>query len=514
MNAHVPQEIIAGLSDAETRIGSGIYKIIVKSPDSYDGKSVVPFEPNAAQMRFLKNLHHRNVVLKARQLGYSTLIAIVYLDHALFNENQRCAIVAQDIDTAAAIFRDKIKFAYDNLPPAFKAAMPLKRESADELLFEHNNSSIRVATSARGGTTNCLHVSEFGKICRKYPEKASEVMRGSIPSVPIDGFTVIESTAEGQGGYFHDIVKMAQATQETGKPLTPRDWRLHFSAWHENPEYILDPTNVIITAKDHEYFDKIETSCDTKLSLHQRAWYVATRKNDFGDQPEAMWQEYPSTLEEPFQTSTEGVYYAVQLAAARHAGRIADIPIVTSVPVNTFWDIGSRDGTAIWFHQKIGAEHRFIDFIEAWDEPYEYFVKAMQAKGYVWGRHFLPHDAEHRRQQGQRNMSPREMLEQLAPGWRFEIVPRIDEIQQGIQLVRSKFSQAYFDQTRCAAGLTHLQMYRREWNERLGVWRDTPMHDEHSEGADSFRMWAQGWEEHTTSSGSVPRRRNGSGWAV
>lgn len=82
------------------------------------------------------------------------------------------------------------------------ARFPLAADNADELLFAHNNSSIRVATSMRSGTIHRLHVSEFGKICAKYPDKAKEVVTGSIPAVPTNGVLVIESTAEGREGEF------------------------------------------------------------------------------------------------------------------------------------------------------------------------------------------------------------------------------------------------------------------------------------------------------------------------
>lgn len=513
MNVFTP-ELKEAFSDPVTRISSGLYKIIVKSSEAYDGRSVVPFIPNPAQVRFIENLHHRNLVLKARQLGYSTLISIIWLDHALFEPNQRCGIVAQDRETAESIFRDKVKFAYDNLPQSMRDVMPLAKDSASELLFAHNNSSLRVATSMRGSTIHRLHVSEFAKICAKYPEKANEVVTGSLPAVPLDGIAVIESTAEGRGGHFYDLCKRAQELEQLGVPLTERDWRLHFSPWHMAEEYQIDPENVVITPKEHEYFDKVEADTGAKLSLRQRAWYAKTKNSDFAGDPERMYQEYPSTVEEPFAQSTEGTYYAVQLAAARRDGRIGRIPHVSNVPVNTFWDIGSRDGTAIWFHQKVGAEHRFIAFDEAWGEPYAYFIQRMQNRGWIWGTHFLPHDAEHKRQQGARVSSPREMLEEIAPGWRFEIVPRVDEILTGIQQTRDKFSQCWFDETNCAAGLAHLSLYRKEWNERLAVWSDKPRHDEHSEAADALRQFAQGWQDYASSAGAIPKRRNVSGWAA
>lgn len=506
-------DLMRCLADPMWRLCSGaLYKIMVKS-DTGEG-TTVPFRPNRAQRQLLSALWHRNIILKARQLGFTTLVAILWLDHALFNPDQRCGIIAQDREAAEAIFRDKVKFAYERLPPDLLKMFPLGKDSATELLFAHNNSSIRVATSMRSGTIHRLHVSEFGKICAKFPDKAREVVTGSLPAVPLDGIAIIESTAEGQGGDFHDMTKRAQALLQQAKALTSRDYRFHFFPWHDAPEYAIDPEGVVITPKDHEYFDQVQAAIGKKLSILQRAWYVATRNADFAGDPEKMWQEYPSSPDEAFKVSTEGTYYAVQLAAARVAGRICRVPHVSHVPVNTFWDIGASDGTAIWSHQKIGMEHRFIRFDEAWGESYGHFIRLLQDTGWIWGTHFLPHDAEHKRQQGDRVASPIEMLQELAPGWRFEIVPRVSEIQHGIQRVRDVFSQCWFDETNCASGIAHMSMYRKEWNDRLAVWSDKPRHDEHSEAADAFRQFAQGYRDITTAAGTRPRRRATSGMAA
>src|SRR3546814_9481721 len=96
-----------------------------------------------------------------------TRCALVTWSSDVCSSDLRCGIVAQDREAAEVIFRDKVKLAYDRLPPELKAEMPLARDSANELLFAHNNSSIRVATSMRSGTIHRLHVSEFGKICAK-----------------------------------------------------------------------------------------------------------------------------------------------------------------------------------------------------------------------------------------------------------------------------------------------------------------------------------------------------------
>lgn len=505
-------ELAKNLADPMWRI-SNIYKIIIKG-DNGEDDLVLQFRPNRAQRRFIARLWHRNIILKARQLGFTTLIAIVWLDHALFNANVRCGIIAQDREAAEVIFRDKVKFAYENLPPALKEAMPLAKNSATELLFGHNNSSIRVATSMRSGTIHRLHISEFGKICAKFPDKANEVVTGSIPAVPKNGILVVESTAEGREGEFYDMTQRAIALQQQQKALTERDYRFHFFPWFEEPAYRMDPSGVVMTDKDREYFEAVEATAGVSLDAEQRAWYVATRDADFSGSEEKMWQEYPSTPSEAFQKSTEGCYYTNQLAAARKGRRILTLPVLNSMPCMTFWDIGNSDGTAVWVLQKVGMENRWIRFYECWGEPYSEPVKWLFGLGLIFSKHYLPHDADHIRQGQSVNKSPRQMLEELMPGHRFETVPRIPEVNWGIQQTRDAFPTYYFDEEHCKAGLIHVESYRKKWNDRQACWSDEPSKDGgHSEAADALRQHGQALAGGMIGASSSPNtRKRASTW--
>lgn len=503
-------ELLERIKDPVWRLTSGmLYKIIVKGDDESEDGLVLPFVPNGPQRHFLLRLHHRNVILKARQLGFTTAIAILWLDTALFSADPiRCGMIAQDLEAATAIFRDKVKFAYDNLPPLLREMMPLTSCTKSEILFSHNGSSIRVATSMRSGTIHRLHVSEFGKICAKYPDKAKEVVTGSIPAVPSSGILVIESTAEGREGEFYNITKRAMEVKKAKKPLSRKDYRFFFFPWYKAKEYVLPADSVTISPKEHEYFDAIEAQSGTTITPEQRAWYVSTRDSEFSGADEKMWQEYPSTPEEAFQRSTEGCYYTQQIMLARKQGRIGRVPFIQGTPVNTFWDIGSGDGTAIWLHQRVGHMDHFIGFIEGWGEPYSYYVKRLQDTGYVWGRHYLPHDAGHVRQGQLRNSSPKEMLEEL--GLRnIEIVPPVNEVTNGIQMVRDAFGTYCFDEEACKEGIIHLENYRKSWNARTQTWSDQPLHDIHSEAADAIRQHAQGY---TPNGVSAPLRRRDRNW--
>lgn len=469
-----------------------LYWIITKGDD--DDDLIVKFSPNKAQRKLLAKLWHRSLILKARQLGFTTLIAILWLDTALFSKFPvRCGIVAQDREAAEVILRDKVKFAYQRLPDELKERMPLTKESATEIMFGHNGASIRVATSYRGGTPHRLHISEFGKICAKHPDKAREVVTGSLPAVPKSGIAVIESTAEGQDGKFYEMTQLAIATAERGAKLTPKDWRFHFYPWWEATEYELPPDSVTFSESDNRYFTEVEGVIKRKLSPEKRAWYVATRRADFADEAPLMWQEYPSFPAEAFKVSTDGCYYATQLALARSQGRIVERLPVEAAPVWTFWDIGRGDMTAIWLMQKIGVQHRFIGYYEASGEELLHYVTELQRRGHVYARHFLPHEADYKRigKNADTNQSIKEMLEELWPGQTFEIVPRVTAINAGIQATRQAFASCWYDETACRDGLARLANYRKRWDRARGCWTDDPLHDDNSHGADAKRQFGQ-----------------------
>lgn len=496
------------LRDPEWRLFSGcLYQIIVKGdPIRNDageiieeGESmVVPFRPNRAQKRFIRRIWNRNIILKARQLGFTTLIALMWLDEALFNGNRRCGMIAQDRETAEQIFRDKIVFAYDHLPEELRERFPLARASTKELLFAHNNSSIRVATSVRGGTIHRLHVSEFGKICAKFPAKADEVVTGSFQAVPTTGIIVVESTAEGTSGEFYDMCQRAMRLVTGKEFLTQSQYRFHFYAWWQDPNYRIDPSGVPISDDEHTYFETIEKACSTpkrpcKIDAGQRAWYVEKRRNDFAGNEERMWREYPSSPEEAFQQSTEGHYYAKQMVLLRKRGGVRELPIL-DLPVFTFWDIGAGDGSAVWFLQVHDGQDRFIDYYEEHDQDLRHYATMLINRGYTYGGHFLPHDADHKRL-GDYNKSVKQQLAQLLPGHRWHIVPRVTELMTGIFATRKLLKECMFDVNRCAKGLERLANYKKRYSQSDKRYLDEPDKSNGcSEGADALRQYAQAKE--------------------
>lgn len=273
----------------------------------------VRFRLRPIQHFFLMSMWFFNIILKARQLGFTTTIDIFILDRALFNPNTKCGIVAHTKDDVYKIFSSKIKFGYDNLPPDIKGFVQAKSDRANEIEFT-NGSSIRVAVSMRSGTLQCLHISEYGKVCAKFPSKAQEIRTGTLPTVHEDGFIWIESTAEGVGGHFHELSMESKEALDEGRQLSKFDYKFHFFPWWKDPKYEIDPPDGYEFSHEHlKYFVATEKAIAQKLITRKRYWYVVKER----EQKELMKQEFPSYPEEAFLFSGRKAFDANALAEAK-----------------------------------------------------------------------------------------------------------------------------------------------------------------------------------------------------
>lgn len=474
-------EHIAKLRDKLWRLNN-LYLITDKR-----GKQV-RFRMTPEQLEYFQGLHTRNIILKARQLGFTTEVCIIQLDAALF-ESAKCALIAHTLNDAKRLFREKIKYAYDNLPEELRKANPAKNDAAGELVFSKGG-SLYISTSFRGGTLRYLHVSEFGKICAKYPDKAREIVTGAFEAVATDCFVTIESTAEGRAGYFYDYSQMAEKQHLSKKPLGQLDWKFFFFSWWQNPEYSLDG-DVSIPERLALYFAELELKSGITTTKGQQAWYAA-KERTLGDD---MRREYPSTPSEAFQQSVEGAYYAKQFMQLYAQGRIGDLPDNSHLPVMTIWDIGVGDSTAIWFVRQVGTEYHVIDYYENSGEGLRHYMKVLKDRGYTYGQHFAPHDIDNR-EFGSDAQSRREIARKGydIDGQRYTInftVVKRSSVDEGIEAAREVLTKCAFDADKCEKGLSCLENYRKEWDDKRGCWKDRPLHDWSSHGADAFRYFAQ-----------------------
>lgn len=462
--------IVNPLLDAQWRLNT-LYKIVNKQGVP------VTFKLNWAQQELYENMWYCNVILKARQLGISTFVCLLFLDRCLFNSNQSAGIIAHTLEDAQHMFK-RIKFAYDNLPKEIKALITCDNDTSQMLKFS-NGSSLRVGTSLRSSTFQYLHISEFGKICAKYPDKAEEIVTGSLNTVAAGQYIFIESTAEGREGYFYDICKAAQKKRK--EDLNKLDFKFHFFPWWRDPSYRIG-NNFAFDKDLIDYFNHLE-GININLDDEQKAWYCSK----YTTQADNMRREYPSTPDESWEQSNQGTYYGKLMTQCRVEKRIGFIPYDDALPVYTAWDLGFNDSTAIWYFQVYQKEIRLIDYDEGSGESLAHWLGVVKSKPYIYEKHLAPHDIMvHEYTTGMtRQSSARKMGINLIP------VPKVD-IVPGIDAARGILNRCFFDEAKCSQGIKCLENYKKEWDDKHGCWRSSPLHNWASHCADAFRTLATG----------------------
>lgn len=206
--------------------------------------------------------------------------------------------------------------------------------------------------------------------------------------------------------------------------------------------------------------------------------------------------EYLQEYECSWEASIKGAYYAREMLRARNDGRITSVIHDPSLPVHTWWDLGVGDETTIVFMQNAGNEWRAIDCYSTNGQGFAHYAKVLREKDYVYGKHFAPHDISVR-MLGETAMTRLQIAKNL--GIKFEtrvdydkevsIVPMLT-VDDGINALRMRFSQIWFDAVKCADLVDALTHYRKKWNENNGIFEERPLHDWSSHYADAMRYFA------------------------
>ena len=471
----------SNLADQRWRLNN-LYNILDE-----DGDNVI-FKLRPAQKAFLDAMWYRNVILKSRQHGFSTLIDILLLDWALFIPNIKVVIIAHKKSAAEEIMSTKVEYPLTNLHPEIHALIGLVEQNKSTLSFT-NGSSIHVLTSGRSGTSQALHVSELGYTARHRPDIAEEIITGSIPSVHQNGFVFVESTADGREGEFFDMASKAFNAKKERKKLTRIAFKGHFYAWQDKPDNRLseaDCENVEIPYRLEKYFDQLERDEGITIDEAQRKWYVE-QEDILGDK---MQREHPSTPKEAFDSSGEGHYFSVQMDLMRTQDRITTVPHEQGRLVHSFWDIGVNDEMAIWYMQRVGKQWNAIHYVEDTDFGLDHYIRITNelARDEKWalGEWWAPHDIKKRAIINA--VTVHRQAQDL--GVSFKVVPKVDEKSISITACRRSMSLLHIDSERCEEGIERLDNYRKEWDSIRGTWKDKPRHDRNSNGADALQTWA------------------------
>lgn len=523
------------LNDQEWRLNH-LYFISTKE----DG--IQRFKLNWAQTELFHNLHTRNTILKARQLGMSTFTSIMILDRCLFENGFQAGIIDRTEDDGKEKMQ-KIALAYDFLenPPettkdhvedaedrkniAAVCRAVWKQVKADIGAVRATFSSkgrvdnvIRVATTLRGGTLNFLHVSEYGYIANNFPLRAKEIKTGAMEAVAKNNVVVIESTHEGgKTGENYRIIKNAMENQ--GRELEPLDFRFFFFSWHRQREYRIEKPEPLGRTELDGYFKEL-ANMGIELDNAQKRWYLAKYKV-LGD---SIKQEYPSTPDEALSSQIEGAIYGNIISRIRSQGQVAaSFETDPYAPLYVSWDIGMGDNTSLWLFQ-VGASSKYhvLDYYTSSGKAAVHYINKVREwereHGALIEMHLLPHDASHRDLIA--GLSFEQCLQQAK--FRTLVVPRTPDVWQGINATRSVLPSCIFHK-RCSeqvwdeeiqdnyvSGLECLENYRTAPSGANGVIKAAPLHDQYSHGADAFRMFAEalaiGWvSKHARTGGREPR---------
>lgn len=477
------EELQKRLSDREWRLNNLYY---VKDEK---GNKVL-FKMNTVQKFIYDNLWFFTITVKARQLGVTTFFSILYLDQVLWSKDKTAGIICHRQEDMKKIFRSKIKFAVDNLHPWIKQKIGVPNtDNAYEISFP-NGSTIFVSMNTRSGTVQFLHITEFAYICQKYPDKAEEIVTGSINSVHAGQMVSIESTARGREGKFYEFAMAAEKRRKEGQSLTELDFKIFFFPWYIDERYSIESSldnPILISEEDRNYFNILEKQYGIKLSTGQMNWYV--KKKELNG--EKMTEEFPSTLDEAFSVSQEGAYYATQMSKVYLSRRITQLALDTTVPVDTYWDLGQNDFNVIIFAQTIGPIIRIIDLYYNHGEGLAHYIKVLDERKYRYGKHVFPFDVNVK--ELGTGQTRKEQLYAMGM-YNIHIAPKL-LVVDGIEATRRIFPRLWFDSEKAQKLTEALSNYRKKWDDGLGQFKDQPLHNEASHFADALRTMAVTWRE-------------------
>jgi hypothetical protein len=468
------------------------------------GAKMVPFVPTPEQVEVIISIHLRGwrklIIPKARQLGMSTVLALICLDFCLHVAGWKAALVDKTAGDAATKLDEKIEQVWHALPEEYREAFQTPKGYAPGgLAWKLGNDDVSVFEAGagfRGGTLQFAWISEWGWVQANDATRSNEILTGTLPASEL-GITVVETTWEGgKAGDVWTLVEEALNTPEEDKGLD--SWRVLFFGWHSCAHYTTEHGYVDEASAD--LLDRAEAKLGAKFSAGQRRWYAAARRK----YKRQIFGEYPSTLDECWHAPVEGSIYGEELDMLRTAGRLAmpRLSLLSHLPLFTWSDLGARDTGVMLLAQPVGTDIHVLDYHAAEGEGANYWATVMMRweRDYkIIMRHFLPHDG------GRRSINDAASYQDTLAktGIRnTEVLPVTATVWWGINLMRDIMPRMAFHE-RCSQPwkdgtgkermslMSALHAYRKRPVGANGQVRDEPLHDESSNYADALRYIAE-----------------------
>jgi len=396
-------------------------------------KIVIPYKPREHQLEVHKDLKRFNVLVCHRRFGKTVLCINEMLKKAMQNtlSRPRYYYLAPTYSMAKRTAWDYVK--------EYTSVLPDVQYHETELRCDlPNGARIQLLGCERPDSLRGLYIDGviLDEVAQMPPRLWTEIIRPALSDR--EGWMIAIGTPQGHNS-FHQLY----------------DHALHQDDWFA------------------KIYEASETHIISELELNEAKALM----------PEEI---YEAEFECSFDSAAIGSIYSKGLVKADEEGRITKVPYDQRIKVNTFWDLGMADKTAIWFVQIKGSAFHIIDYYEDSGESLEYYATVLDEKKYIYDTHYLPHDANVR--EIGTGVSRVETAQSL--GLRTSIVPKLS-IEDGINAVRMILSRCWWDHEKTKHGLDALRQYRWATTEK-GELKNKPVHDWTSHSADAFRYFAVG----------------------
>ncbi len=396
----------------------------------------IPFKPRKYQWDVFQNLKRFNVIVCHRRFGKTCLAIWKLVAAAVEKENARLAYIAPTYRQGKAV-------AFDYLKEYTEPLMELGggRNETELKIDLYNGSRIQIfgadnPDALRGLGFDGVVMDEFALMS---PRTWTEIIRPAVSDKL--GFVIFIGTPMGHN-QFWEVFDFAKRTDS-------KDWY-----------------GCMYRSSDTDVIPKWELE-DAKRTM-----------------PDSQFeQEYECS----FNAAVQGAYYGALMEQAEKQRRIGDVPYDPTIDVETWWDLGIGDSTAIWFAQRVNNEVRLIDYYETNGESLAFYVSKLNEKPYNYGAHIAPHDIV-TRELGT-GKSRLEVAAEL--GLNFEVAPKL-EVDHGIESVRNTLPNCWFDRIRCKQGIESLKQYKKVFDDKNQVFKNKPHHNWASHGSDAFRYGCVG----------------------
>jgi len=248
-----------------------------------------------------------------------------------------------------------------------------------------------------------------------------------------------------------------------------------------------------------------------RANYSDNPWFPAELETERQDDQRDRPDQYDHVWEGDYVKIFEGAYYAASLTKARADGRIGNVAADPLMQYRAFWDIGTRDATAIWVAQFVGREIRVVDFYEASGQPLAAHLNWLRSKGYGDALCVLPHDG-----QNHNHITAVRFEDHVREaGFPVEVVKNQGKgaAMQRIEAARRLFPRIWFNEATAGPGIDALGAYheRRDEARNIGLG---PEHDWSSHAADAFGLMCVAYEEPQKAKAETfrPINTGGGGW--